>query len=86
MSIIITLIPLFGSKSGRFRGGVQRGRSMALEQAFRAETHSVANPLKTQGVPRPVQTRFFSSFFMAPVPRDTCAGVTFVGQSPCLSH
>ncbi len=25
MSIIMTLIPLFGSKSGRFRGGVSRG-------------------------------------------------------------
>ncbi len=50
MSIIMTLIPLFGSMSGRFRGGVQRGRSTALDQAFRAETLSVANPLKIQGV------------------------------------
>jgi hypothetical protein len=31
MSLIMTLIPLFGSKSGRFKGGVQRGRSMGLE-------------------------------------------------------
>ncbi len=76
----MTIIPLFGSKSV-ILGGVQRVRSMVLEQAFRAGIHSAANPLKTHGV-FPSQYKPVSvSLFHEPVPSDTCAGVRFVGLS-----
>ncbi len=65
MSFIMTLIPLFGSKSGRFRAGASRGVDRwPSNRLFRAETHSIANPLKTQGVfpahYRPVYVPIFS--------------------------
>ncbi len=87
MSIIMTLIPLFGSKSGRFKGGCPDGTIDGPRIDLSSGNPLCRKPFEDPGVvPCPVQSCFCSPFFMPPVPCDTCAGVSLEGQSSLFPH